>query len=300
MGVLSALAATDTCSADAADILVGTSAGSVLAALVGARVAPGVMVQTLIGGPVPSGPEDVAGTDLPDVVHSALSNIPRPVPLPGNLRLAARALALRRARSIRTAAAALTPRGRGDLTPVGNLVAEFCGDPGWATRPRTWMVAIDFDSGRRVVFGAPGEPVVPLAQAVMASCSVPGLFPPLTIGDRRYIDGAAGSVTNADLLATEHLDEVVVVAPMAMRDHDPRRSALARLDHRLRQHATQRLRWEVGRLAESGTSVRVFAPTAEDLSAMGTNLCDASRRATVFETAVRTTTSLLAADVGVA
>ncbi|WP_138734359.1 hypothetical protein [Modestobacter excelsi] len=58
----------------------------------------------------------------------------------------------------------------------------------------------------------------------------------------------------------------------------------------------QRALWEAARLAASGTSVRVFAPTGEDLAAMGTNLFDASRRGTVFATAVRTTTSLLTSE----
>jgi NTE family protein len=296
LGVLRALTDSGVCDPAASDVIVGTSAGSVIAALIGCRVAPGVMIQSLTGVVSAQEADDVVPVDMPDHVHRMLTNIPRPVPLPGNLRLAARALAQPRPRSVRTAAAALAPRGRGDLTPVGTLISELSGDPGWPEHPRTWMVALDFDSGRRVAFGAPGEPVVSIAQAVTASCSVPGLFPPQTIDGRRYIDGAALSVTNADLLAAEHLDEVVVVAPMAMQDGDPRRSAAARLDHRVRQHLTQRLRAEVAGLASAGTSVRVFAPTGEDLLAMGTNLFDASRRATVFETAVQTTASGLASE----
>lgn len=296
LGVLRSLADTGAWDAAASEVIVGTSAGSVLAALIGCRVDPEVMVQTLTGVARAPGADDVGPVDVPDDVHRLLSHVPRPVPLPGNLRLAARALAQPCRGSVRTAAAALTPRGRGDLTPVGTLVAELCGDPGWPTSPRTWMVALDFDSGRRVAFGAAGEPAASIAQAVTASCSVPGLFSPVTIGARRYVDGGVVSVTNADLLVPEQLHEVVVVAPMAMRDQDPRRSAAARLDRRLRQRMTQRTMWEAARLAASGTSVRVFAPTGEDLAAMGTNLFDASRRCSVFETAVRTTTSLLTSE----
>jgi NTE family protein len=254
------------------------------------------MVQTLTGAARAAGTLEVGPAGAPDDVHRVLSHVPRPVLLPGNLRLAARALAQPSRTSVRTAAAALSPRGRGDLSPVGALVAEACGDPGWPISPRTWLVALDFDSGRRVAFGAAGEPVASVAQAVMASCSVPGLFSPVTIGGRRYVDGAVASVTNADLLVGEELDEVVVVAPMAMRDEDPRRSAAARLDRRMRLRMSQRCRWEAARLAAAGTSVRVFAPTGEDLAAMGTNLFDAARRGTVLETAVRTTTSLLLAE----
>jgi NTE family protein len=279
----------------APEVIVGTSAGSVLAALIGCRVAPEVMVQTLTGVSRP--PDDgAAPADLPDHVHRALSAIPRPVPLPGNLWLAARALAQPGRRSVRTAAAALAPRGRGDLTPVATMIGEFCGDPGWPASPRTWMVAMDFDSGRRVAFGAPGEPAPPVALAVTASCSVPGLFPPLLVEGRRYVDGGAVSVSNADVLVGEHLDEVVVIAPLAMQDADPRRSAAALLDHRVRHHRTQRLAWEVAQLASAGTRVRVFAPTGADLVVMGTRLFDPSLRWAAYETAVRSTTALLASE----
>ncbi|MGY1739572.1 MULTISPECIES: patatin-like phospholipase family protein [unclassified Blastococcus] len=298
LGVLRALEASGSWTPSSCEVVVGTSAGSVLAALIGSRVAPEVMVQTLTGASRPGG-DGIAPDGVPDHVHRALTGIPRPLPLPGNLRLAARALARPGRRSVRTAAAALAPRGRGDLTPVGTLVSGFCGDPGWPVAPRTWLVAMDFDSGRRVVFGAEGEPVASVAEAATASCSVPGLFPPVVIGGRRYVDGGAVSVSNADLLVAEHLDEVVVVAPMATAQPDPRRSAAALLDARVRHHLTARLRWEVARLAADGTAVRVFAPTGEDLVAMGTSPFDASRRWTVYETAVRTTTAVLAAgDAG--
>jgi NTE family protein len=275
MGVLCALAETEGFDASASEVIVGTSAGSVLAALISCRVPPRLAVQTLTGSaagpvraeavvaadasdhvhralahiprpvPLPGNPrlavqtltgsaagpvraEAVVAADASDHVHRALAHIPRPVPLPGNPRLAARTLALPGRRSVRTAAAALAPRGRGDLAPVGELIEEFCGDQGWPARPRTWLVAMDFDSGRRVVFGAAGQPEASMAQAVMASCSAPGLFPPRLIGDRRYIDGGAVSVTNADLLTSEDLDEVVVLAPMAMHESPTARSAAPR------------------------------------------------------------------------
>ena len=294
LGVLCALAETDGFDAAAADVVVGTSAGSVLAALISHRVAPEVMVQTLTGGaPRSMHGEPLACADGSDDVHRVLADIPRPVPIPGNLRLAARTLAQSDRCSVWAAAAALAPRGRGDLAPVGELIRQFCGDRGWPTRPRTWVTAMDFDTGRRVAFGAAGQPVTSLAEAVMASCSVPGYFPPRAIGNRRYVDGGAVSVTNADLLRSELLDEVVVLAPMAMHDPSPRRSAAGRLDRRVRRFLTNRLAEEVAQLKATGMRVRVFAPGEEDLDVMGTNSFDTSRRWWVFETALRTTTSRL-------
>ncbi|MGZ4626389.1 MAG: patatin-like phospholipase family protein [Kineosporiaceae bacterium] len=56
------------------------------------------------------------------------------------------------------------------------------------------------------------ESGVPLVDAVTASCAVPGVWPPVTIDGRRYIDGGARSITNADLAAGA--DRVVVVRPV--------------------------------------------------------------------------------------
>jgi NTE family protein len=70
------------------------------------------------------------------------------------------------------------------------------------------IVAIDAEAGERVVFDAASG--VPLARAVAASRAVPGLLPPVTIGGRRYIDGALGSATNADVLG----GLAVIVAPL--------------------------------------------------------------------------------------
>jgi NTE family protein len=188
-----------------------------------------------------------------------------------------------------TAAAALAPRGRGDLAPVAELITELDGADRWPTRPATWIVAMDFGSGRRVVFGRADAPVVALADAVRASCAAPGFFPPVPIGGRRYVDGGAVSVTNADVLLREELDEVLILAPMAMYDRDHPTSVVGRLERRLRWHFTRRLDAEVGRLAATGTAVRVLGPGAEDLSVMGANVMDPRRRREVFDTALRTT-----------
>src|SRR3712207_7794402 len=111
------------------------------------------------------------------------------------------------------------------------------------------------------------------------------LFPYTTL----FRSGGAVSVTNADLLAEEGLDEVVVVAPMITPVPGTPRSAAARLGQRLRPQMSQRLRWEVWRLVAAGTSVRVFTPTAEDVAVMGRDWMDAGQHRRVFQTAMRTT-----------
>jgi NTE family protein len=174
--------------------------------------------------------------------------------------------------------------------PAGDVRAE------WARDGRTWIVAVDYDSGQRVVFGRPGAPLAALPDAVVASCSIPGWFRPVTIGGRRYVDGGLRSATSAGLLATEGLDEVYVLAPMSSLAFDRPRMPHERLERRLRRLMTLSLRREVDRLRSAGTKVTVLTPGPEDLAVFGANLMDPRRRLSVLETSLRTSAAALAAS----
>jgi NTE family protein len=161
-------------------------------------------------------------------------------------------------------------------------------DAGWAADERTWIVAVDYDSGQRVVFGRHEAPRVPLPDAVVASCSVPGWFRPAIIEGRRYVDGGIRSATSADLLAQCDLDEVYVLAPMASLVIGPARTPLEAAERLFRRLTTVALRRELSVLRSAGTKVTLLTPGPEDLDAMGANLMDPARRRTVFETSMRT------------
>ena len=295
LGALQALADAEGYEAARADAVVGTSAGSVLAAMIGSRVPMDDMVRRLSGhhgGLEGTGPVNALDVE-PDHVRASLGTIPRPRMLPASPLLAVRTFTRPYSHTLMTLAAALAPQGRGDLTPV-RVVLEEVGVGKWPKRPQTWIVAMDADRGRRVVFGRADAPEVPLADAVLASCAAPGYFPPVSIDGVRYVDGGAVSMTNADVLRGAELDEVLVLAPMCVRDAASGRSVPQRLDRRLRGYANRRLASEIARLTARGTGVRVLAPGAEDWRAMGTNVMDPRRREAVFESAVRTTAELLA------
>jgi NTE family protein len=138
-----------------ADLLVGTSAGSVLAAMLACGVSLEVMYERLSG----SRAEDVAGTGpvnpfaVTDHVHAALGKVALPTLAPGNLSLAARTLGAPQRYTMMTMAAGFAPRGRGSLQPITDLISGVAGVRPWPTQPRTWIVAMDFDSGKRVTFG---------------------------------------------------------------------------------------------------------------------------------------------------
>jgi NTE family protein len=82
----------------------------------------------------------------------------------------------------------------------------------WPTKPLL-LTAVDAATGTLTCFD--NECGVDLVDAVAASCAVPGVWPPVTIGERRYVDGGLRSLTNADLAAP--CQRVLVLVPMQLR-----------------------------------------------------------------------------------
>jgi NTE family protein len=80
----------------------------------------------------------------------------------------------------------------------------------WPTQ-LLWITAVDAETGELEVFTS--QSGVNLVDAVSASCAVPGIWPPATIAGRRYIDGGVRSTTNADLALGS--DRVLVITPSA-------------------------------------------------------------------------------------
>jgi NTE family protein len=99
----------------------------------------------------------------------------------------------------------------------------------WPSAPRLLLTAIDAESGELAVFDA--DAGVGLVDAVAASCAVPGVWPPVTIGARRYMDGGVRSVVNADLAAGS--DAVLVLAPLSGPAAGELDAELAQLDGRV-------------------------------------------------------------------
>jgi NTE family protein len=71
-------------------------------------------------------------------------------------------------------------------------------------------------AGRRVVFGSSEAPEARVADAVVASCAIPGVFRPAVIRGEAYVDGGAWSPVNADAAPAGRGDEVLVLEPMAV------------------------------------------------------------------------------------
>ena len=292
IGALRALEEAEGLDPRTAEVIVGTSAGSVLAALLGAGIGSQTLVAhqrgiLLEGDPRLDYDHDTgAGGPLPPWPHLH----------PGSARLLLRTLTSPRSRPPAVAITAFLPEGRGSLDALRPLVESVAGDDGWVPHPATWVVAMDHDTGRRVAFGRTGAPPADLADAVMASCAIPGWYAPVTIGDRRYLDGGVCSPFNADLLAGLGLDEVYVLAPMASLRLDAASSVPVRVERTLRRAATRRLLREVDKVRRSGTAVTLLCPGPEDLEVIGANLMDPRRRERVLERSLRTVATLLRAN----
>lgn len=289
IGALNALVEVEGFDPHEADVIVGTSAGSVLAALLGAGLTSGELRDHQRGLPLPH--ELGIDWNYDRVTGGALPTRPR-------LAFGSPALLRRTARAPRrvpplAVVAALTPPGQGTLAEVGRMVGSVAGEGGWVPREGVWVVAMEYDTGRRVAFGRDGSPPAMLDEAVMASCAIPGWYAPVQIGGRRYVDGGACSTTNVDLLAGLDLDEVYVLAPMAAFVFDESRSLATRLERTVRRQVTRRLLHEVEKVSRTGVSMTVIAPGPDDLRAMGINMMDPSRRLDVMETSLRTSTRAL-------
>jgi len=193
------------------------------------------------------------------------------------------------------ALSAILPQGRGSLDPVGRLIDAVCPRGAWAAHPQTWIVAMDYDSGRRTAFGSDGAPHTGLRDAVMASCAIPGWYAPVRVGGRRFVDGGVCSPTSLDLLAGLELDEVVVLSPLTSLDYDRPTTVAGRLERRFRRLVTRQLIGEVKKVAATGTRVTLLGPGAQDLTAIGANLMDPRRRRRVLETSLRTSATALRA-----
>lgn len=223
-----------------ADLVVGTSAGSV----VGAQLASGTSLHQMYADQLaPAGPPPPGGTARLRTRHIALYAwaVLRhcdPVQARAQIgRLATRARTMPEAER----RAVIASRVPGDEWPARRLL----------------ITAVDTGSGEFRAFGA-GQGVG-LIDAVAASCAVPGVWPPVTIGGRRWMDGGIRSPANADL--TAGCDAVVVLAPV-----------------------TQGLRGtsvpsQVAALRQRGRAVAVVWPDRAAKAAIGRNVLDPARRA---------------------
>jgi NTE family protein len=273
-----------------ADRIVGTSAGSMIGSLCASGVPPWFMVAHSAGETF-SGVVDAQGRPAGEADRSAGANFRLEKALPpigpGSWRLALKSLTNPRAH---TPAALLTgwlPRGIISTESLKETIRRVVPE-GWSDHPSLWVMACDYATGRRVAFGREEVPEADLADAVAASCAIPGFYHPVTIAGRRYVDGGIHSPSNLDVLKGERLDLVICMNPTSSLDSIPQRHPIERLHAFMRSGSGRRLGSEAKKLKQAGTEVVLIQPQAEDLEVMGGNLMSSRRRNEVIELAVET------------
>ena len=140
---------------------------------------------------------------------------------------------------------------------------------GWPDKP-LWLCCVDLGTGRRVVLGKPGRaPLASLQAAVSASCAIPGLYPPVRLGSRTFVDGGIHSTTNLDLAAKAGCSLIIGAAPMA---YDTGGSLPAPWTQLLRRIPARMLVDEMDDARRAGAEVLLIRPSAGELRIHGANL----------------------------
>jgi NTE family protein len=203
LGILTGLAAAGVELAKA-DVVVGTSAGSV----VGTFVTAGIDLEERYSRQLAAASGEIAARfGLPQVVRLGWAMV----------RSRDAQTYLARIGKMALAAKTLPEASRREV------IAGRLGVTEWPSK-RFLVTAVDAATGEFKVFDR--DSGVSIVDAVGASCAVPSVWPPVTIDGRRYIDGGMRSATNADLAAG--YAKVVIIAPISLGGkHTPRVSAQA-------------------------------------------------------------------------
>lgn len=170
-----------------------------------------------------------------------------------------------------------------------------------------YLVATDLDTGEAIEFGTPGYDDVPISTAVQASAALPGLFPPVEINGRFYVDGALIKTLHASVALRQGAELVLCINPLVpfdsklaeQRDHKPRHSVSHLVEGGLPVVLSQTFRaiihsrMQVGmdryRHLHPGVDVVLFEPTRDDADMFFANVFSYGSRKRLCEHAYQRT-----------
>ncbi len=207
----------------------------------------------------------------------------------------------------------LVPTGLFDNAAIGGFLRSLLASGGRSDDFRTleralYIVAVDLDSGEPVRFGGAGFDHVPISRAIEASSALPGLYPPVEIEGRHYVDGALRRTLHASVALDAGADLVIGVNPLVPIDtthaHDPRATAL--VDGGLPAVLSQTFRALLQSRAQAtaasypmryaGADMLMLQPDADDVEMFFTNIFSFAQRRRLAEHAYQTTRADLRAN----
>lgn len=207
------------------DIYVGTSAGAFMATLMAAGLRPRALARAVMEGQsafLPMTRHDIFRFDGRELLRQALDFVRI---LYASLARAARRRELSWFELANDLEDAL-PSGIYSLRHYRNWIERTFRQHGVPIRfqdfrRELYITSNDLDSGHRVVFGAEGFRDVPIPDAICASSAIPLFFEPFRIGDRDYIDGAAGKAGHLDVALKRGAELVVCINPRVPIRNEP-------------------------------------------------------------------------------
>jgi NTE family protein len=164
-----------------------------------------------------------------------------------------------------------------------------------------FVVAVDLDSGEAVPFGTPGWRHVPVSKAVAASTALPGLYRPVRIAGRDYVDGGVKKTAHINLAIQNGADLVVCINPIVpflndtarggpLRGHLSNRGIAWVLDQvfRIMLHGRMQYGMERYRREHPEVDILLIEPTRDDLRMFGYHIMRYGARRIVAEHGYRT------------
>jgi NTE family protein len=253
------------------DSYIGTSAGSIVAALLASGIEPGSRL-----GRMPQQPATIESSDVsvPDGAAQALHVVASTaaVATGGMAWLALRA-SEPAGKLARRLVLSRVPRGRRSLAQLGREIERT--GASWDGRLR--ISAVELNSGNRVIFDGSGEPEATVGQAVEASCAIPGVFRPVMLSGARYVDGGVWSPTNMDVAEVKRGTSVLCLNPTGAMQ-----SAATGAFGGVAMVSRTIAGLEAAALRRGRASVRVLSPDHACVQAMGGNLMSATNREEVI------------------
>jgi NTE family protein len=266
IGIIAGLAEAGLDLTQAADLVVGTSAGATAAAQLRSGIPPAELLASVLSPPPPPvGQHREPPPSLPmATVFDRMRAISAAATSAADLQRAMGAFGLESDSALES--------GAGQRRAV---VAARLPRQEWPER-LVIVVAVNAHTGELAAFDR--DSGVGLVDAVTASCALPGLFPTHSINGTRYIDGGVRSTENADLASG--YANIVVLSPLGGRSRTPpeRGTDPAGQFEGLRRPPGADLASQVEALRRQGSRVEVIAPDAESRAAMGTNQMDPATR----------------------